>query len=622
MIWAVQNASQSILAPYVKQKLTLLLEYLFKDFGRDKTFCTALIQNTNAIRTLQIPVISKALDQFELPGTVTFFNAMMQVLFHQRELREVEKGYLLDCWNFCKISSVQQPVGAAFYHLFINKSPHQAFQCLHNVTQGAYHVEQSEAKILLAHCYLNSIGCDRDVAKALRLLKEAFLNNPITSQWIISMFEKITEIDTPEYHLTLGNMYRGVGRYPEAKMQLTIAGDCAAEPYREMLLEIAKKKEGEVEDTLPEFQRAAYAGSADACIHIGDLYRDGKIEHRTNFLKAVENYYRAGSLPNGFNKAESSLIYIVHSPAASDANKQLASLKLAELDFKRCVLDKQVNTILIYAKDSPLLACVIRECCIADGAEIKNANIAQYYFTKDLKVKCQTEILGREQVDSVYAHFLFARELMADGVLFSGYTSYKAQGMLHMCAALMIAELIDPQQDNIVLKDLHMRLTTWLGQLQQNKKPELAECAKYLSMVLYSRETLPTSLQMPALLTSQLPNPVMNSNNDTPIILPPCLLHQLGISQSHEGKATSTDTTPVPLSRLPEYNVQPSAPPASAHERSEEDAMIQEARSVAAWCAFMHSKPETRRLLQHLSPGTRLGGRSSDEKEINKRHSY
>ncbi|MDQ2993711.1 MAG: hypothetical protein M3R00_02020 [Pseudomonadota bacterium] len=606
---------------YVQDWFVKLLSYLTK--RSNGTLYLNLFQNPKVFADKAIfGRMATESEQYAIRFFTSQYEKMQQLIMNKIELDQDVAKLLKD---FC--GQFKHPMIQIFFQLLIVKNYHDAFEQLLD-RDSSNNTPLAHVKLLLAQCYINRWGCDSDIPKAMENLQQAFqlfhgAGASILVNIVISLFEKIDKPynKTSQYHSTLGHMYRKVGRYKEATVQFAFAGDCT-EQYQDTFFEMALKQKGATEEVLPAFLRAAQVGSVDACIHIGDFYRDGKLGRHSDFIQAVEYYYRGGLLKNGFAKAEASLNYLLGSPATSDATREFIRKKFMELQFKLTVVDKSTLTpALKYANDSPLLATLLRECCNQDG--VRNQAVEQYYFTMDLQTLCQTKYLGHETNESVYAHFLMATELLRDGLIFSGYLDKKVQGLLHMSAAIMIVDRIDPEQQHVVLRELHARIITLFTRLQQHKDAELSQCANYLSLILFSRETLPTSLEMPVRIRNQLPNSHVNSNHDDPIVLPNCFLHQLDVNESHAPKAS--DSTRSVLSRLseaPEHiasNV-PSAPAFEEVRPLDNPIHDTDTHTFSKWCQSFRANPNSRKMVQLLVPGLRLGCTGAEDNSNKKNH--
>ncbi|MDQ2993712.1 MAG: hypothetical protein M3R00_02025 [Pseudomonadota bacterium] len=586
----------------IARAVAVLLKNIQKHCGISLRLKTFLMENAEVLKKYSvlneiIDEIKSVDEQILCSDSVGFINTMMQVILNQAQLEEAHRETLIRAHNYYADKNPQNVLVVPFYHMLIENNFHKALLLLLNVDDSK---EQSNyVKLLLAYSYLNRLGCDVDVVKATEYLRQAFhfahtRKNKTVSSLAVSLLENIPKTHTvsSSYHLILGQIYHTLCRYDEALIQFDVAGLCAVVPQQEVLLEMASKQPGDAASTLPGFLRAVEAGSIKATLEVGDLYRDGKIGGRTDFIQAIDYYYRAGLLQGGFPEAEKRLDVLLKSRASSDETKRIVRKKLFELQFKLTVIDKSLLTsAMVYANESPLLAAVIRERCCQEG--IKNPAVAQYYFSKPLKEYCEMQLLGREETDSVYAHFLFASELIADGWL-SSKADQKIQGMMHMAAALTIAERVDPGRKQVVLTDLWNHIKKLFAQLQQHKELEIRHCADYLSAKLIAHEH---HLEMPDRISSQLSHST----------IPKCLFIQL------------TSRVLIQDNSAWHEPPQPSAPPHVSEHPALGD--IMEARNFVQFWQTMRANPATRQLIQRASPGLEFGCTGEGVGDKNKRYS-
>ncbi|MDQ2994619.1 MAG: hypothetical protein M3R00_06700 [Pseudomonadota bacterium] len=262
-------------------------------------------------------------------------------------------------------------------------------------------------------------------------------------------------------------------------------------------------------------QASEVENSVEELIKMGDGYRDGRTNGRSEFIKALEYYCRAGLLVNGFEQAAKSCAYLLTLHGPNEETKRIVRLRLMEVQFKLFTIDKnQVAATLAYAAELPLLACVIRECCVQNGSKVA----LNFPFSSELMAVCQSKYMRQEDFDGVYAHFLMACYMNTDGwtsYLSSANTSAKVQALLHIVAAKMIIEKVNPNHEHFVLSDLDGRLTTLLEKLLQSNSKEIKECAVYCKNIVLNEAE--ECVNVPAAITTQI----------AASSFPPCLLNKL-----------------------------------------------------------------------------------------------
>ncbi|MDQ2994027.1 MAG: hypothetical protein M3R00_03645, partial [Pseudomonadota bacterium] len=185
--------------------------------------------------------------------------------------------------------------------------------------------------------------CEKNIPKAYELIAQLLnSDNDFIRKLALEMFENIPAPynKTNQYNSILGSLYRKLGQFNAAIMRFTQADEFTPELQREIFLEMARAKVGDAEETLTAYERAANAGSAEAWIHIGDCYRDGKIGKLSNYNKAIECYCHAALTPNGFSKAVPSFDYLLTWQGISEETKTRIRQHIMELQFQLYVVDK------------------------------------------------------------------------------------------------------------------------------------------------------------------------------------------------------------------------------------------------------------------------------------------
>jgi len=333
--------------------------------------------------------------------------------------------------------------------------------------------------------------------------------------------------------------------------------------------------------------------SVKELIKKGNDYRDGRVSGCSDYIKAIEHYCMAGLLSvNGFEQAAQSCadLLSLHGPNAE--TKEIVRLRFMEVQFKLFVIDRNhVTETLTYEREVPLLACVIHECCIQNGREVA----LKYTFSDQMKY-FQSRYLCEEDYNRVYMHFLMACYMITDG-----WTSYfssadinaKVQALLHVVAAKMIIEKVNPNHDHFVLLDLDTRLTSILEKLLKSQTKEIRECAEFCKNIVLNEAK--DCVNVPAYITTQL----------AIYSYPPCLLNRL------KGSQLAKPAPPVKPQDIEMKLIKP--------ERvfvPVVDPDMQMAVNFIELSKKVRKNTTTLRFVNMLRPGTKLGQTETDDQDI------
>lgn len=341
--------------------------------------------------------------------------------------------------------------------------------------------------------------------------------------------------------------------------------------------------------------------SVKELIKMGDDYRDGKVRGYSDYIKAIEYYCLAGSLSvYGFKQAAKSFVYLLSLNGPNIETKRILGLRFMEVQFKLFVIDrihvaeKLTHTGRYAGNDERLLEYVIHECCIQNGLE----GVLEFPFCHAMKYS-EWRSLGPEDYNSVYMHFLMACHMITDGWM-SYFTSVdinaKVQALLHIVAAKMIIEKVNPNHDHIILFDLDRRLTLMLQKLLQSQTKEIRECAEFCqSSVLNESEDC---VNVPAYIRTQL----------AAYSYPACLLNRLKDSQ------LAKPAPPIQPQDIEMKQIKPERVfvPVVAPDKQKAINFIDLSKRV-------RKDTTTFRFVNMLTPGSKLGRIETDDQDIKSR---
>ncbi len=389
-----------------------------------------------------------------------------------------------------------------FYQLLVEKNHVCAFEIL---LSGI----GENASLLLAHCYLNQLGCDRDYQQAMTYLERAFTYDTdlLYKARVVTLFENMPAPHnlTQQYHSNLARLLEKMQRYPEAMMQYTLAGELTPEVHGRILYMKSLSHHESSAAHLLALHSAAIAGNLNASVALRNIYIGESPEYgvkRRDYRKAVYYGYLAGQ--QGYVYADWSLDWIQNhcrednSTSAQDKKEisTLARMKTIELQFLRCMAGQ--DACMEGAEEFPLLACVMRECLTRDGIFVKE--LANYVFTKELQVRCQENYLAASEEMSFYAHFLFAGMLTTPGIvraLFANKVDRLLMTILHIAAAKLLYENSDPHV-NLVMRNVDTKLNFIWQDLQNDTTIEIKQSVDYIHNYILGKK--PATLPAPALL--------------------------------------------------------------------------------------------------------------------------